>query len=1112
MAETLDPVNIGSNVTLSGGNLVATYSNGGIARTLTSYSSGKHYFEITRTSAGSAAAVGIANSSQDLNSGNLNGTLSANCAVIYGNSQVQATGSDRGNTGGGIVGAGTVICVAVDLDNSKIWWRYGSGLWNNSGTDDPATNTGGTSFSGLSLPAYGIVENDGASGTVWTAAFSSFAQTPPSGFSAWGAGTTLTAAATFTVKPKVSSSGQQTIKAIATVTTKPAASATSKATLKSSTTLLINPRALASGKSTRKAVSTLTVKDALLPSAKVVMLALGVIGFRAQTPNAIKLTDHAQALLQAITNVVSGGRSFYIANAGSDSNPGTISLPWQTVGKVNAQSMLPGDTYFFKGSDTFTDATLAPTSGGLAGSAIKFTSYSSGTATISRTASIGFSATNLSYITLDTLIFTGSAGTTQSGIVAAYTAGTSHGLVLNNLSVSGFASDGIRIDCSGGGILDGLTINTCTASGNTLVDNSNALGTGGINCRGVYGAQVAGVYQLKNVLINGCAANGNTGASGAPNWTGSGIFVGESDSALITQCVTHGNGASGNGGVGCWFGDTKNSTIRFCESYGNLATTTDGSGFDIDGGCDNCVIEKCYSHGNAGNGFMMYTYDDPGFITGTHNCTIRFCISENDGATSTNFGSIFVACEASATMTNANVFGCTVYQGNAAKACFQTYTNGGTLTGNISNCIFYAGSTAEVIEANSSNPSGLAFHGNDYFSIGTFVIRWNGSTYNSLAAWQAGATQDSQGKSVDPLLVNPGGGGTIGGYVVGQPSAYRLQSHSPMQATGLDLALLFAIAVGSTDFYSNAIVSSALNIGAWSAALNSLRNAVLGIAATAKTIRNAAATLGARPGDTAIGAPVGASGRAALLAVKAAITATTKVTLRAVGTLATVDRISATAASVLRAAATISARSSEAGSTGATALRAAALAMRAGLSATAKTVSNAVGTLSARQTYLPTGKITLRAVAAVGARVAETDAGKSTLSAAAALTGKLSEAGATATANIRGATLAARAGLAATAKVTLRAVSLLNSRATAAVAGTVTARASATIGAITSEIGRFPATVARAGSLAARLGISAIASISSAVVIVWRPMLKGSDSPPTLKGTDQTPDLDGDFK
>jgi len=35
-----------------------------------------------------------------------------------------------------------VVCVALDLGNSKIWFRKNGGLWMNT-TDDPVTNTGG---------------------------------------------------------------------------------------------------------------------------------------------------------------------------------------------------------------------------------------------------------------------------------------------------------------------------------------------------------------------------------------------------------------------------------------------------------------------------------------------------------------------------------------------------------------------------------------------------------------------------------------------------------------------------------------------------------------------------------------------------------------------------------------------------------------------------------------------------------------------------------------------------------------------------------------------------------------------------------------------------------
>ncbi len=62
------------------------------------------------------------------------------------------------------------------------------------------------------------------------------------------------------------------------------------------------------------------------------------------------------------------GSSFYVSPFGSDSNPGTILAPWQTVGHVNSTSVGAGSTVYFQGGSTYS-GTLEGKSG------VTFSSY-----------------------------------------------------------------------------------------------------------------------------------------------------------------------------------------------------------------------------------------------------------------------------------------------------------------------------------------------------------------------------------------------------------------------------------------------------------------------------------------------------------------------------------------------------------------------------------------------------------------------------------------------------------------------------------------------------------------------------------------------------------------
>lgn len=77
---------------------------------------------------------------------------------------------------------GDVVSLAIDGPNAKVWVRVNGGSWDNT-TDDPASNTGGASISGISFPVFAIFRefnNTAACTARFSSASWSFAA--PSGF------------------------------------------------------------------------------------------------------------------------------------------------------------------------------------------------------------------------------------------------------------------------------------------------------------------------------------------------------------------------------------------------------------------------------------------------------------------------------------------------------------------------------------------------------------------------------------------------------------------------------------------------------------------------------------------------------------------------------------------------------------------------------------------------------------------------------------------------------------------------------------------------------------------------------------------------------------------
>ena len=189
-ATTWNPSDKSASITLSNGNLTAADGSTGDmgVRGTTSKSSGKYYAEFTTgaTYSGGDTGLGIASSSATLSS--VGNTTSGCFAAFASAGTIYFNGASQG-TGIGAIGAGQVVCMAIDMDNKRGWLRLNTGNWNGFVSGDPATNTSGIDISSLftsnaAFPLWCANVN----GASVTANFggSAFTYTPPSGFSAWG--------------------------------------------------------------------------------------------------------------------------------------------------------------------------------------------------------------------------------------------------------------------------------------------------------------------------------------------------------------------------------------------------------------------------------------------------------------------------------------------------------------------------------------------------------------------------------------------------------------------------------------------------------------------------------------------------------------------------------------------------------------------------------------------------------------------------------------------------------------------------------------------------------------------------------------------------------------
>lgn len=191
---TWNPLDTSAHITLSNGNLTATSdgnANKNLVRALIGKTVGKWYFELTYIQPNPGSGIddgfGVFLGTEPLDGG---ASTSGNGIVVQPfNGFVNSKGSFTGTqlNSGSEFAAGSLICFAVDVTNSLFWVRYlAAGQWNASGAANPATGTGGISFSlaGALYPGVcfnstihkGSTANFGASG---------FGGAVPAGFAPW---------------------------------------------------------------------------------------------------------------------------------------------------------------------------------------------------------------------------------------------------------------------------------------------------------------------------------------------------------------------------------------------------------------------------------------------------------------------------------------------------------------------------------------------------------------------------------------------------------------------------------------------------------------------------------------------------------------------------------------------------------------------------------------------------------------------------------------------------------------------------------------------------------------------------------------------------------------
>ena len=514
-------------------------------------------------------------------------------------------------------------------------------------------------------------------------------------------------------------------------------------------------------------------------------------------------------------------KTYYVSPSGRDTASGTSpTTGWQTLERASRTRYGPGDRLLLKGGATFSGILyFEPGESGTPAAPIQVSSYDVGRAIIDGGAGTGFYAYNAAGINVSNVKFVGSGLGTNFGNGIAFYNDLAGNVKLphirvTDVEVSGFGKYGISV-----GGFNGASGYRNVAIANSVVRDNV---TGGLITYGPNLTSTPPVYANEDVHVASVRAYNNLGnPNETVDRTGNGIVVGSANRGTIEKSIAYNNGAQSKnaGPVGIWTYDSRNVTIQFNESYSNkTGMGADGGGFGLDNNTTDSVLQYNYSHDNDGAGYMLYSKFPNTLNNGN---IVRYNIGQNDGRKN-SYGGLRIGGH----VYNASVYGNTVFTGRAlvgAPPVVLVKYQGGLSNIKVRNNIFYAQGGVPVLSAPYSfTTNAVQFQGNDYFSSGaTLRIVWAGTTYNYLSTWRTATAQEqvgtsASGFSVDPKLVAPGSGGTIGDpNLLTTLGGYKLQATSPLINAGLNLSGLFGVNPGPRDYFGGPVpAGSSFDVGA----------------------------------------------------------------------------------------------------------------------------------------------------------------------------------------------------------------------------------------------------------------------------------------------------------
>lgn len=321
---------------------------------------------------------------------------------------------------------------------------------------------------------------------------------------------------------------------------------------------------------------------------------------------------------------LAAGNIYYVdAVSGADTNSGrTENQAWKTLARVNAQTFQPGDKIFLKAGCEF-PGSLVLRDSGTAENPICLGRYGEGKNphiagnTGTGRDGIAILMQDTAYWELSSLEITNPNGRMGIWVNKNKPGVTSH-LYFRDLEIHNVRGQQPAIENRDFG---GMLFNNSPSAEGRFDD---ILISG---CK-IYDIKVIGIQmQARSAEASYRATNTRIERTDIYDCGQDGVIWRNANGAVIEYCRAYRTGLDKlRATVGIWLKYNTGSVIQYCEAFENTDPNIDGHGFDLDMGCEDCIVQYNYSHDNDG-GFLLIcsdTLDNKGNIA-------RYNISKNDG-------------------------------------------------------------------------------------------------------------------------------------------------------------------------------------------------------------------------------------------------------------------------------------------------------------------------------------------------------------------------------------------------------------------------------------------------------------------------------------------------